>query len=350
MIAATVVSATTGAGSKRARAAGLDARLKITETFVSIQGEADAVGWPTFFIRLTGCPLRCVYCDTAYAFYGGAWRTVGSLLEAARESGVRRVCVTGGEPLAQKSCLDLLAFLCEAGFAVSLETSGAIDIGEVDPRVSRVVDIKTPDSGESPRNRMDNMRKLTSRDQVKIVICSRPDYEWARDFVLRHPISAARLALLKIGYLFGVEGREHAWGYSHHLQGRRSPRTVRNWGIALIVSFPLLMTLASVGLWRPGLALSAAGVLALATLITVTVIHVATFGDTRFHLPWVPLLAILAARAFAPLDARPWTLARQTLLAMWLVVFALVWRDQAAELMAVLPKLAESPVPLALPY
>jgi hypothetical protein len=172
----------------------------------------------------------------------------------------------------------------------------------------------------------------------------------ARQFVTQHPIQAARLALLKIGYLFGVEGREHAWGYSYHLQGRRSPRVIWIWGIALMASFPLLMTLASVGLWRPGLAQSPAGVLVLAILATVTALHVASFGDTRFHLPWIPLLAMLAARAFAPLDKRPWTLARQTLLAMWLVVFALVWRDQAQELMALLPKLAESPTPLGLPY
>ena len=150
---------------------------------MSIQGEADAVGWPTLFIRLTGCPLRCVYCDTEYAFYGGEWRTVGTLLETARASGVRRVCVTGGEPLAQKSCLDLLTALCDADFAVSLETSGAIDVGGVDPRVSRVVDLKTPDSGEASRNRMDNLGKLNARDQLKIVICSRGDYEWARELV-----------------------------------------------------------------------------------------------------------------------------------------------------------------------
>jgi 7-carboxy-7-deazaguanine synthase len=127
-------------------------RVKLTETFVSIQGEADAVGWPTLFIRLTGCPLRCVYCDTQYAFHGGEWRTVAQLLEVAGRSGVRHVCVTGGEPLAQKSCLDLLAALCDAGFAVSLETSGAMDIAPVDPRVSRVLDLKTPGSGEVDRN------------------------------------------------------------------------------------------------------------------------------------------------------------------------------------------------------
>jgi 7-carboxy-7-deazaguanine synthase len=177
------VSAAAHASSGRARPTGLNARLKITETFVSIQGEADAVGWPTLFIRLTGCPLRCVYCDTEYAFYGGEWRTVADLLETARTSGMRRICVTGGEPLAQRSCQDLLAALCDAGYAVSLETSGAMDIGEVDARVSRVVDLKTPGSGEVERNQMDNLGKLTARDQVKIVLCSRADYEWARELL-----------------------------------------------------------------------------------------------------------------------------------------------------------------------
>ena len=158
-------------------------RLKVTETFVSIQGEADAVGWPTLFIRLTGCPLRCVYCDTQYSFYGGEWQTVEQLLEVARGSGVRHVCVTGGEPLAQKSSLELLAALCDAGFDVSLETSGAIDVAPVDPRVSRVVDLKTPGSGEERRNRLDNLDALTARDQVKFVLNSRADYEWARDLL-----------------------------------------------------------------------------------------------------------------------------------------------------------------------
>ncbi len=158
-------------------------RVKVTETFVSIQGEADAVGWPTLFIRLTGCPLRCVYCDTQYAFYGGDWRTLDELLEVARDSGVRHVCVTGGEPLAQRACLDLLVTLCDGGYRVSLETSGAMDVAPVDPRVSRVVDIKTPDSGESARNRLANLDVLTSVDQLKVVVCSRADYEWARDLI-----------------------------------------------------------------------------------------------------------------------------------------------------------------------
>jgi 7-carboxy-7-deazaguanine synthase len=158
-------------------------RVKVTETFVSIQGEADAVGWPTLFIRLTGCPLRCVYCDTQYAFYGGEWREVAELVAGARDSGVRHVCVTGGEPLAQKSCLDLLTALCDAGYAVSLETSGAMDVAPMDPRVSRVVDLKTPDSGESARNRLSNLDLLGVRDQLKVVVCSRADYEWARDLL-----------------------------------------------------------------------------------------------------------------------------------------------------------------------
>jgi 7-carboxy-7-deazaguanine synthase len=158
-------------------------RLKITETFVSIQGEADAVGWPTLFVRLTGCPLRCVYCDTQYSFYGGEWRTLDELLVIARESGVRHVCVTGGEPLAQKACLELLTALCDAGYLVSLETSGALDVAAVDPRVSRVVDLKTPESGEVERNKLGNLEVLTSRDQLKFVLCSRADYEWARDLL-----------------------------------------------------------------------------------------------------------------------------------------------------------------------
>ena len=158
-------------------------RLKVTETFVSIQGEADAVGWPTLFIRLTGCPLRCVYCDTQYAFHGGAWRTVEELLAIARDSGVRHVCVTGGEPLAQKDCFELLAALCDAGYEVSLETSGAMDVAPVDPRVSRVVDVKTPGSGEVARNRLENLELLGARDQLKVVVCSRADYEWARDLL-----------------------------------------------------------------------------------------------------------------------------------------------------------------------
>ena len=159
------------------------ARLRITETFLSLQGEANAVGWPTFFIRLTGCPLRCRYCDTAYAFHGGEWRTLARLVDEARESRARYVCVTGGEPLAQRECTTLLTVLCESGFEVSLETSGAIDASGVDPRVARVIDIKTPGSGESRRNLDLAVHGLRARDQLKFVICDREDYEWSRDRV-----------------------------------------------------------------------------------------------------------------------------------------------------------------------
>ena len=154
-------------------------RLRITETFYSLQGEADATGWPTFFIRLTGCPLRCSYCDTAYAFQGGEWRDCDALLAEAAASGARRVCVTGGEPLAQKSCFGLLRRMCDAGYSVSLETSGAIDASGVDPRVIRVLDLKTPGSGEVERNLYSNLDALTARDMVKFVIGDRQDYEWS---------------------------------------------------------------------------------------------------------------------------------------------------------------------------
>jgi len=158
-------------------------RLKITEIFTSLQGEADSAGWPTVFVRLTGCPLRCQYCDTAYAFHGGTWWDIDAIVAEVQAQGVRHVCVTGGEPLAQKRCLLLLEKLCDAGFDVSLETSGALDVSAVDARVSRVVDVKTPGSAEVSRNRLQNLPLLTARDQLKFVICSREDYEWARAMV-----------------------------------------------------------------------------------------------------------------------------------------------------------------------
>ena len=159
-------------------------RLKLTEIFLSLQGEARDAGWPTVFVRLTGCPLRCSYCDTAYAFHGGDWWSIDDILADVARHGVRHVCVTGGEPLAQKRCIGLLQRLCDAGYVVSLETSGAIDIAAVDPRVSRVLDIKTPGSNEAHRNLWDNLALLNAHDQIKFVICSRSDYEWARDLVL----------------------------------------------------------------------------------------------------------------------------------------------------------------------
>jgi len=155
-------------------------RLRLTEIFLSIQGEAQFSGWPTVFVRLTGCPLRCGYCDTAYAFTGGEWRSIDSVVAEVASYSTPYVCVTGGEPLAQKHCLDLLTRLCDQGYQVALETSGALDITDVDPRVYRVVDVKTPGSGEVDRNRWENLALLDEKDSVKLVICDRADYEWAR--------------------------------------------------------------------------------------------------------------------------------------------------------------------------
>lgn len=163
-------------------------RLRLTEMFFSLQGEARTVGWPTVFIRLTGCPLRCGYCDSEYAFYGGEYHDLDAILAKVAEWSPRFVCVTGGEPLAQKGCVDLLKALCDAGYEVSLETSGALDISEVDPRVSRVVDIKTPGSGEVDKNRWANLPLLTRHDQIKFVLCDRKDYDWARMVLDQHQL------------------------------------------------------------------------------------------------------------------------------------------------------------------
>ncbi|HEX5057043.1 MAG TPA: 7-carboxy-7-deazaguanine synthase QueE [Gammaproteobacteria bacterium] len=163
-------------------------RLKITEIFFSLQGEARSVGHPTVFVRLTGCPLRCQYCDTAYAFTGGNWMSLPEILGQVASYRARFVTVTGGEPLAQPNCLLLLRGLCDAGYEVSLETGGANDISGVDARVSRVMDIKTPGSGESSRNRWENLRHITSRDQIKFVICDRADYEWASAVLAEHAL------------------------------------------------------------------------------------------------------------------------------------------------------------------
>jgi len=155
-------------------------RLRVTEIFHSLQGEAQYVGMPTVFVRLTGCPLRCHYCDTAYAFEGGEWRSIADIVGKVAEYQARDVCVTGGEPLAQRHCLTLLRELCERGYRVSLETSGALSVAEVDPRVSRVVDVKTPGSGEEARNLYPQLQTLRNPDQIKFVITSRDDYEWSR--------------------------------------------------------------------------------------------------------------------------------------------------------------------------
>jgi 7-carboxy-7-deazaguanine synthase len=160
--------------------------LRVTELFLSIQGETSRTGLPTVFIRLTGCPLRCRWCDTTYSFQGGEALTLDDLLERIPGFGVRTVCVTGGEPLAQKGCQTLLTALCDLGYSVSLETSGALDIAAVDPRVSRIVDIKPPGSGESDRNRWENVAHLRPGDEVKFVLAGRADYEWACAVLRQH--------------------------------------------------------------------------------------------------------------------------------------------------------------------
>ncbi len=175
-------------------------RLRINEIFHSLQGEADAVGFPTVFVRLTGCPLRCQYCDTEYAFHAGEWFDLTAILDTVRSYGTPYVCVTGGEPLAQPNCLTLLERLCDAGFKVSLETSGALDIGPVDPRVSRVVDVKTPGSHEAARNRIENFDLLTMSDQLKFVICSREDYDWSKAFLQEHGLSGQCRILFSPSY------------------------------------------------------------------------------------------------------------------------------------------------------
>ena len=157
--------------------------LRITEIFLSLQGESITSGLPTVFVRTTGCPLRCTWCDTAYAFAGGQSMSIDAVLDAVADYGVQHVTVTGGEPLAQPASLDLLKRLCDAGYCVSLETSGALDVSAVDPRVMKVVDVKPPGSAESARNLPDNLGRLKAGDQLKFVIADRADYEWSREFV-----------------------------------------------------------------------------------------------------------------------------------------------------------------------
>jgi 7-carboxy-7-deazaguanine synthase len=191
-----------------------EVRLKITEIFHSLQGEAQFVGMPTVFVRLTGCPLRCHYCDTAYAFHGGEWWTLSGILERVAQFGTRDVCVTGGEPLAQRACVTLLHELCERGYRVSLETSGALSVAGIDPRVSRVVDVKTPGSGEEPRNLYPQLQDLNDLDQVKFVITSRADYEWSRALLAEQALAQ------RCGVLFSPAF------------GQVEPRTLAEWILA----------------------------------------------------------------------------------------------------------------------
>lgn len=163
--------------------------LRISEIFYSLQGETKTVGLPTVFIRLTGCPLRCQYCDTSYAFKGGEWMSLDTIMEMVSQYNTKYVTVTGGEPLAQKSCNELLLRLCDAGYEVSLETSGALDISGVDLRVSRAMDLKTPASEEESKNLYSNIEHLNSHDQVKFVICNRNDYDWAKKQIIDYDIA-----------------------------------------------------------------------------------------------------------------------------------------------------------------
>jgi 7-carboxy-7-deazaguanine synthase len=167
--------------------------LRITEIFYSLQGESSTVGFPTVFVRLTGCPLRCQYCDTAYAFHGGKQWTVQAILKAVAQYRAKYVTVSGGEPLAQPACLTLLSALCDAGYIVSLETSGAMDVAAVDPRVMKVIDIKTPDSKECQRNLLSNLQHLNAQDEIKFVICSRADFDWSVAFIKDHNLEDKNL-------------------------------------------------------------------------------------------------------------------------------------------------------------
>lgn len=187
-------------------------RLRISEIFHSLQGESTRVGLPTVFVRLTGCPLRCVWCDTEYAFSGGEMLDLDEVLAKVASFNCKTVCVTGGEPLAQKGpCLQLLEALCNAAYSVSLETSGAIDISEVDPRVSRIMDLKAPDSGEADKNLWSNLACLIPHDEVKFVLASEADYQWAREVLQREQIEQRCTVLFS------------------PVQGQLSPTTLAEW-------------------------------------------------------------------------------------------------------------------------
>jgi 7-carboxy-7-deazaguanine synthase len=177
------------AGTQDSELRTQNSTLRINEIFYSLQGETSRTGLPTAFIRLTGCPLRCTYCDTSYAFQEGETLALAEILERVAQFHPRYVTVTGGEPLAQKNCLQLMQALCDTGYSVSLETGGALDIARVDPRVSRIVDIKTPGSGEADKNRWQNLACLTLHDEVKFVLCSEEDYAWAKQVLAEHRIA-----------------------------------------------------------------------------------------------------------------------------------------------------------------
>lgn len=191
-----------------------DSTVKLSELFCSLQGESTRVGLPTVFVRLTGCPLRCVWCDTTYAFQGGKRRRIDEIVEDVRGYDIPTVCVTGGEPLAQKACLPLLTALCDAGFSVSLETSGALDISQVDARVSRIMDLKAPGSGEVEKNLWANLAHLRPHDEIKIVLADREDYAWACDQIRAHALATRCSVLLS------------------PVQGKLAPRDLAEWIVA----------------------------------------------------------------------------------------------------------------------
>jgi len=195
-------------------------RLRITEIFYSLQGETRTVGLPTVFVRLTGCPLRCGYCDTAYAFQGGNWQEIDEILTQVASFSAHYVTVTGGEPLAQKPSLELLSRLADAGYEVSLETSGALDIASVDPRIVKVVDIKTPGSMEVTKNLWSNLEYLLPHDQVKFVICNRDDYEWSKDIIQKYKLADVCEILLSPSYQEQPVGLLADWILADHLNVR----------------------------------------------------------------------------------------------------------------------------------
>ena len=192
-------------------AASLAATLRVTEIFFSLQGETSRVGLPTVFIRLTGCPLRCGYCDTAYAFHGGRTLTIAEVLDAMADYRTRYVTVTGGEPLAQKNCQVLLSALCDRGYSVSLETSGAIDVSAVDARISRILDIKTPGSGEVAKNLWGNLEHLNARDEIKFVLCDEADYQWTREQLKERSLATICPVLFSPAYGALEAGRLADW-------------------------------------------------------------------------------------------------------------------------------------------
>lgn len=211
----------------------LSQTLRITEIFFSLQGETSRVGLPTVFVRLTGCPLRCGYCDTAYAFHGGESQTLEKILTEVGRYRTRYVTVTGGEPLAQKSCITLLSLLADRGYSVSLETSGALDVSQVDARVSKILDIKTPGSGESAKNLWSNLVHLTSKDEIKFVLCNEADYLWAKQKLAEHRLDTLSPVLFSPVYGELEPGMLAAWILRDALPVRMQLQLHKQiWGVA----------------------------------------------------------------------------------------------------------------------